>query len=243
MTFLAEMWSKYWPIGAPAPSQAQSGARPPSPPCDGEAAGRSEKTVDGAVVHRVGASDSLISLSLRYRVPEVRIRFANDIPSSGNLAYLVGKDISIPQGGPEPAPAVSEDGARRALVLAFCAAAGLTGPEARYYLGECEWDLKRAQAMLRVDEEKERSGGGGGGEGGAPPAPASGGRARARSWIEAAASATSALLRRSPAASMGSDAVAQQHESGDEDEGTVRSSSEARPANETMRHRSARGMF
>jgi hypothetical protein len=158
-----------------------------------------------------------MGLSLRYKVSEHSIRFANDIPTSGNIAYLIGRDILIPQGAPSgPAPA-TEDGARRALVRAFCSATGLSDGEARYYLGESEWDLKRAQALLRADEEKE-AGGGGAGSGPAPPGAAGasaggGSRARVPSWIEAATSAattaTSALLRQSRSAP---------HDSGSEEE-------------------------
>ena len=76
------MWSKYWPLGAAAPASAAP-ARPPSPPPPADPAAPSEARglSEAETRHTVTPRCTLMSLSLRYGVPERLIQLANDLPS------------------------------------------------------------------------------------------------------------------------------------------------------------------
>ena len=119
---------------------------PPPPPDD--------------LLHTLSPSDTLMGLSLKYGCSEHAIRLANDLPSSGNLGGI--KTLRIPARGAPLRPPPDEGASQRALLRAFRAATGLSEPEAKYYLGEVEWDLPRAQALLREHEAAETASGGGG---------------------------------------------------------------------------------
>jgi len=141
------------PQAAPAAGRIISAATPAT----------AEEDPESFLWHDVKSRDTVLGLSLVYKVPVSAILLANDLPSSGNLALV--PRVRIPRGAAPLKTGDALEASRRAKVREFRMRNSLPEAEAKFYLMEGEWDLDRAQAVLQQHLRFESQAGGFSGQG------------------------------------------------------------------------------
>jgi len=119
-----------------------------------------DKETENFYIHKVRSSDTLVGLSLRYRIPIDTLKKVNKINNfDDNNAIYTRKYLRIPKNKDnefvQDAPEESEDFKKRKLVRQFASITGAQLDEARFYLEDYNFILKKAIAEWNEDKKWE----------------------------------------------------------------------------------------
>ncbi|KAL6056840.1 hypothetical protein QOT17_015867 [Balamuthia mandrillaris] len=107
--------------------------------------------------HTIQDTDTLQGLSLKYHVSREALKRVNN--TSSDIQLMAMKQIRVPKSehvkAPLPSPQQTEEQARRATFRKFKSRTECTDEEAKFYLQEAHYDLEKAMALWREDEDWE----------------------------------------------------------------------------------------
>jgi hypothetical protein len=144
--------SDYKDLLAPAPVSPRADLPPSS-----EAKNEETQQDENFIYHSVGKTDTLMGLSLRYRVPIATLKLVNNLPTE-NLAAL--KVVKVPKENARPrAVSLGVVETMDAKIRKFTRTEGCSESEARLYIEDAGGDVDLAVQQYRDDLEEERKAG------------------------------------------------------------------------------------